>query len=185
VAATLAETIVKLEINEAFLKLKAMLVEKGCRVIAEEPPKNLTVQQGSLWGATPKTAQKTIKYKLSASGSETRITSHSTLSKGYVNLTVVGCVFAVALILLCVWMSFDLAAFAASQKQSFWSWIVTAKGYAGTQSALWLSATTQVFAYFLVAVIALEVVIVVYAHYKIGGFAEEILKLLQKNQANK
>lgn len=174
----MAETTVNLEINEAYTKLKAVLAEKGCRIITEAQSKSLTVQQGSLWGVSPKTAQKTIKYEFLASGTETRITSNSALSACYVKLTVVGCVFAVALALLCMWISFDLAAFAESQIQSFWSWLITAEGYASVRGALLLSDLTLVFAVFLVAVLALEGFIVAFVHFRIGCFAEEVLHKL-------
>jgi len=95
-----------------------------------------------------------------------------------VKLTVAGCIFALALALLCAWISLDLAGFAASQKPSFWSWLTEAGGYADTQGAILLSNLTRAFAVFLAVTLALEAFVVAYVRSKVNVFAEEILKNL-------
>ena len=49
----LPQRIVNIKIEETYLKLKAVLVEKGCLVVSETP-QQLLVKQGSLWGISPK-----------------------------------------------------------------------------------------------------------------------------------
>ncbi len=170
------ETVVSVGIEEAYSQLRTLLSQNNCRITAEQAPKNLRIKQGSLWGISPKTAQKTVVFQLSQNGSETQIESNSSLSPDYLKLTVIGCVFAVALALLCAWISLDLAGFAASQKPSFWSWLTEAGGYVDTQGAILLSNLTRVFAVFLAVTLALEAFVVAYVRSKINVFAEEILK---------
>jgi len=96
-------------------------------------------------------------------------------------LTFAGCIFAVALVLLCTWISLDLAGFAALQKASFWSWLVEVGGHADMQGAILLSNLTRVFAVFLLCTLALEVFVVAYVRSKLTLFAEEILKKLHSD----
>ena len=51
---------VNLKIEEVYPKLKDALVEKDCKVISEEPPRQICVKQGSLWGIVPQTAKKIV-----------------------------------------------------------------------------------------------------------------------------
>jgi hypothetical protein len=172
----LAETKVAQEIGEAYAHLKTVLLAKGCRITAEHQPTSVEVMQGSLWGIMPKTAKKIVVFQLSAAEKGMRIASTSKLSSGYMKFAVAGCVFAVALAVLCVWISLDLAAFAASQSHSVWSWLAEAGGYVDVQGAVLLSGLTQTFAVFLTIMLVLETCILLLAKLKVDSFAEEVLR---------
>jgi hypothetical protein len=180
---SLAEAVVALEVGEAYSQLKGLLVQKSCRVVAEELPTGMVAEQGSLWGVTPRTAKKTIRYRLFASNSETRVTVKSQMSSDYVKFTVFGCGFAVALALWCAWLSADLGALAAGQKEGYWSWLVESGGYVNVQGALMLSDLTLAFVFFLAVTLALEAFVVAYVHFKINDFAEDTLKMLIQGQS--
>ena len=68
---------VSVGIDEAYADLKAALVEKGCIIISEEPPKQMLVKQGSLWGMSPGTAKKTIAINFAPVDSGTQVTCSS------------------------------------------------------------------------------------------------------------
>jgi len=72
----------------------------------------------------------------------------------------------------------DLDAFMVTQQPSYWSWIATVDGYIDLQTAETFVSLTRMLAVFLAIIIAIEAVIVVYAHFRINSFAEENLKAL-------
>jgi hypothetical protein len=171
----LLERTVNLKIEEAYPKLKAALVELGCKLISEESPKQICFKQGSLWGISPKTAKKTITVNLENCGEKTGIRLSSKLASDWKNITLIGCGLAVVLVGLCVWMATDLTTLITSNVPGFWSWLVTVNGnvdLVATQAFVnliwWLAG-------FLCLVIILEAAIVVYVHSKIDSFIERIL----------
>jgi hypothetical protein len=171
----LAERTVSLEIEEAYADLKAALVEKGCKILSEEPPRQILVKQGSLWGMSPKTAKKTVDINLASVDSGTRVTCSSKLASDWKNITAVGCVLAFVLVGVCLWMATDLSAFMVTHEPSFWSWLVTVEGNVDLQASQTLVNLTWGLAVFLSVVILLEIAIVVYVYSKINTFAEETL----------
>ncbi|MCW4007962.1 MAG: hypothetical protein NWF09_04630 [Candidatus Bathyarchaeota archaeon] len=174
----MGEYVVSLEMTEAYAHLRAILLRKGCKIIAEEPPTSIYVQHGSLWGISPETAKKTLCYHLSQSDSGTCISYSSSLSSDWKNLTVIGSALAVIMMAFCWWISVDLEVSIAAQMPSYWSWIATVDGHVDYQALQMFLDLVRVLAVFLVIVIALEVVIAVYVHLRIDVFAEENLRAL-------
>jgi hypothetical protein len=169
------EHTVDLEIEETYSKLKATLVEKGCKIVSEEPPKQISVKQGSLWGVTPRSAKKTVQYHLEPIGQKTRVTFSSKLSTDWKNLTIIGTALSFIVVGLCLWISMDLSAFTVTRQSSYWSWIATVNGYVDFRISEVFINLTRALAVFLSVIIALEVVIAVYAYFKINFFGEETL----------
>ena len=153
----LLERTVNLEIDKAYADLKAVLLEKGCKIISEEPPKQILVKQGSLWGMSPKTAKKIIEVNFAPVDSGTQVTCSSRLSSDWKNLTLVGCALAAVLVGLCLWMTVDLNAFMVTQKPSFWSWLVTVNGSVDFQVGQAFVNLTKALAVFLSVIILLEI----------------------------
>jgi len=169
---------VSLGINEAYADLKALLLRKGCKVVAEEPPTFISVKQGLLWGISPRTAKKVVSYRLSPVDSGTRISCSSSLASDWKNLTIIGSAVAVLVMALCWWIATDLEAFMIMQESSYWSWIVMVDSYIDFQTGQMFVGLTRMLAVFLAIIIALEAVVAVYAHFRINAFAEEKLKAL-------
>jgi hypothetical protein len=174
----LLERNVNSEIENAYDNLKAVLLHKGCKVIAEEPPTFISVRQGSLWGISPRTSKKTISYRLSPEDSGTRIIVSSSLSSDWKNLTIIGSALSIIVASLCWWIVADLESYAASQQKSYWSWIITNGNYTNFGLAQAFSDLTRGLAIFLVAIVFLEVVIYVYVKSRMNEFAGETLKPL-------
>ncbi len=174
----MVERTVSLEIEKAYRDLKAILLEKNCKITAEEAPTLISVRQGSLWGISPLTAKKNVDYRLDAGDSGTRITCSSSLAADWKNLTIIGCLLSVVVVALCLWMSMDLDALVATQQQGCWSWIATADGYMDVQTAEMFAGLTRMLAVFLAVIIVAEVAIVVYVQFRINRFAEGILNAL-------
>jgi hypothetical protein len=178
---SLVERTVGLEIEKAYADLKAVLLEKNCRIIEEEAPTFISVRQGSLWGISPLTAKKNVNYRFDAVDSGTRITCSSSLASDWKNLTIIGSALAVVVVALCLWMSMDLDALVATQQPSYWSWIATVDGYIDFQTAQMFAGLTRMLAVFLAIILVAEVVIVVYVHFRINSFAEETLNALRQS----
>jgi hypothetical protein len=172
------ERTVGLENEKAYEKLKTLLLEKGCRIIAEEPPALFSVKQGSLWGVSPRTAKKTVTCQLAPVDSGTRITYSSALASDWKKLTIIGTALAVVVASLCWWIATDLDAFMVTQQPSYWSWLVTVDSYIDFQAAQMFAGLTRILAVFLAIIITAELVIAVYVHFRINTFAEETLNEL-------
>jgi hypothetical protein len=169
------EQTVNMPIADAYADLKGHFEEKGCKVISETPPSSLVVKQGSLWGVLPKSAKKVVTCSLSQTGTETKISCNSRLSKDWVNLTIIGTALSVALVGFCLWMSIDLTAFLETGRYSTWSWVASVGSYVDYDLGESFVSLTRMLAVFLSAIIAAEVVIVFYARSRIDTFAKEVL----------
>ena len=175
----LFERTVDLEIKKAHAELKVLLLQKGCRILAEGPTL-VSAKQGSLWGISPRTAKKVVTYRLVRVDSGTRITCSSSLASDWKNLTVIGTALAVIVAALCWWIAIDLDSSVTAQQSSYWSWLVTVDGgYIDFQTAQMLAGVTRMLAVFLVIIIIVEAVVAVYVHFKINVFAEETLRELR------
>jgi hypothetical protein len=172
------ERTVHLEINKAYSAVKTALTDKGCKVISEQSPNKILLKQGSLWGISPGSAKKKIQVNLESVNSETKVTFSSCLSSDWKNVTLIGCVLAVVLIGLCLWMAFDLNAFLVTRKPSFWSWLVTVNGNVDLQVGQAFVNLAKTLAAFLCFIILLEIAITIYVHSRIDRFTNEILNSL-------
>ena len=175
---------VNLGIDKAYTDLKATLLEKGCRIISEDQPKQILVKQGSLWGISPKTAKKTIAVDLEAVDSGTQVSCSSRLSSDWKNLTIVGCALAAVLVGLCLWMTFNLATFMVTQKPVFWSWLITVNGSVDFQAGRALVSLTKALTVFLSGIIVLEMVIVFYVHSGMDRFTDDTVNSFFELPAN-
>ncbi len=118
-----------------------------------------------------------MRYSLAPDQAGTKVSASSSFSSDWKNLTLIGSVVAVVVLSVCLWISFDLESFVATATPSVWSWIATAGAYADFQIAQQFATMTRVFAVFLIVVMAIEVVVVVYCHHGLDGFADESLNL--------
>jgi hypothetical protein len=169
---------VDLELQQAFDKLKVSLTEKGCTVVSETVPTQLSVLQGSLWGILPKTAKKNITLNLQPEGNKTKVDFSSKLAKDWKNITLIGCALAAVLVIVCVWMALDLSSFMVDGNPSFWSWLVTAREHVEFSAGEAFINLAWGLTIFLSVVIALEIAVFFYCRAKIEAFAEEILSQL-------
>jgi hypothetical protein len=164
------------QIEQAYFALKGDLEGKGCKITSEQVPNRIVAEQGSLWGTTPKTAKKTLDFNLTATAGGTQITCQSKLSSSWVNLTVIGTVLSIVLVGVCFWISTDIDGFLASRQPSFWSWIVAEGSCVDVASASAFAFLTMGLAFFLIGMVALEVLIAANAQKKVDTLAIDTLK---------
>jgi len=161
--------------EDAYSKVNAILAQQRAKVVSEEAPKRICVKHGSIWGATPKSAKKTMELTFTSSPLGTEVTCQSRLSADWVNLTVAGCIFAAALAGVCFWMASDLSALLTGGKAGFWSWLATFNGTVDNSIANILLNLTKGLAVFLFAVIVVEAMVVMYVNRRIDAFAKQVL----------
>ena len=172
------EQTVNLEIEEAYSKLKTALLDSGCKIISEEPQKQICFKHGSLWGISPKTAKKIVNLHFESVVGGTKVSSSSWLASDWKNITIVGCALAIVLVSLCVWMATDLSSLIVTHVPGFWSWLVMVGSNVNLVAAQALVNLTWGLAVFLSVIILLEIVIVIYVGSKIDLFAKDTLNLL-------
>ena len=173
---------VNAEIDKAHADLKAVLVEKGFKVIKDEAPNKILVKQGSLWGMSPKTAKKTIEVTFAQVDYGTQVTCSSSLSSDWKNLTVVGCALAAVLVGLCLWMAIDLSMFMVTGKPTLWSWLATVNGNLDFVVAQAFVNLTKALAVFLSVIIVLEIAVAAYAYARIDRFAQGTFDVLLNHE---
>jgi hypothetical protein len=164
------EQTVNMPIADAYADLKSHLEKEGSKILSETAPTALVVRQGSLWGIAPQNAKKSVTCTLSQTGSETKISCSSKLSKDWVNITVIGIMLSIVLVGVCLWISIDLAHFLDTGVTSTWSWIASAGVYIDYNSGESFVNLTHMLAGFLTAVILAETVLLFYARSLVDAF---------------
>jgi hypothetical protein len=172
----LLERVLNLKADVAYQKVKAALVEGGCKVTSEEEPRRVCFRQGSLWGISPVSAKKTIKLDFEAAEDKTKVRCCSMLASDWMNITFAGCGLAAVLVGFCIWMASDLSGATASGSAGFWGWFVTVDGNVDVVAAQTLARLAWGLTGFLCLVIVLEAAIVVYAKTKIDAFTQTVLE---------
>lgn len=172
------ERVVSSKLEKSFEELRNLLLSQKCKIISEEHPKSITVEQGSLWGISSKGVKKVIDFHLLPHNSGTRIVSTSSLSSVWTVVSVLGYAVGGVFSFIFWWIATDLEASIVAERESFWGWLAEAFGYAGYRQALVLINVFKIVAIFLVVIIVISVIVDVYLFARKDSFSEEILKLL-------
>ena len=175
------ERSVDLEIEEAYSELKTILLERGCKIVSEEPPKHVSIEHGSLRGVSPKSAKKVVSYHTFPHESGTRIVSCSSVSSDWANLTLWGNIIAGVVAAVFWWIATDIAALAVDGTSGYWTWLAGAFGYPDVQYTFFMINLTKALSVVLVVAILLEILDVFIVYRGIDTFAVETLEeLVQK-----
>jgi len=172
------ERFVDLEIERAYSELRNRLLEKSCRIVSEEPPKHISVEQGSLRGVSPKSAKKVIVYQFHPQESGTRINSCSSISSDWANLTLWGNIAAGVVAAVFWWIASDIWVLATDGTYGYWTWLAGAFGYPNVQYTFFMMNVTKALSIVLFVTIVLEILDVFIVHRKIDAFAKETLNEL-------
>ncbi len=170
---------IRMEPNEAFLKIKEELTKRGCKIISDNLPKQIIAKQGSIWGLSPKTAQKIVTIDLEKAEFGTKITCSSKLGSSWKNLTIIGTALSIVVVGICLWIAYDLNVFLASRQPNYWSWLISVGGAVYVQIAQSLVSTMEILAVSLSSIIVFETIIALYAQRRVNLFAEEMLRELK------
>lgn len=180
---TLTEKTVLLPIEQSYIELKSILLKDKCRIIEEKPPQYILVKQGSLNGVLPKSAKKTVKFYLVPEEAGTKITSSTEIASDWTNMTIFGNILAGVLAAIFFWIAADMQNYLETAKAGYWSWLAQGYGYPDPVNTMFMVNLTRALAIFLVAAIAIEILIVLYVYPRKNTFAENALLKL-KNKKN-
>lgn len=176
----LHERIFGLKIESAYSEVRTILLEKGCKILSEEPPKHILIRQGSLCGVSPKEAKKIVSYHSFPHKSGTKIISYSSISPDWANLTLWGNIIAGVVAAVFWWIASDVTNYIVSGKSGYWTWVAGVFGYPNTQHAFFMIDVTKALSIVLVITILLEILDVFIVYRKIDIFAKETLDELTK-----
>lgn len=174
------ERICRLKNKNAYSEVRTILLEKGCKILSEEPPKQILIRHGSLRGVSPKKAKKIISYHIFPHKSGTKVVSYSSISPDWANLTLWGNIIAGVVAALFWWIASDVTNYLATGKSGYWTWLAGVFGYPNTQQVFFMINVTKVLSIVLVVTIFLEILDVFIVYHKIDAFSREILDELTK-----
>ena len=172
------ERVVSLKVEKAYEELKNLLFRSNCRIVAEEHSKSINVEQGSLWGVSPKGVKKIISFHLSPHNSGTRIVSVSSLDTVWTSVSLLSYVLGGIVAFIFWWIATDLEAGIIAWRRSFWGWLAEAFGYTSFREASMLVSLLKILSFLMVIVIIMGIIIDVYIYARKDSFAEETLRLL-------
>ena len=178
VVMALCERIISLEVQKAYEELKAALLRRGCKIVTEEPTKSIIVEQGSLWGMSPKGVKKRVTFSLFPYDSKTRVVSVTSLASDWVATSVFGCILSLLLAFVFYWIATDMEAFIAAKRHSLWGWLAEAFGYSGFQEALAIVGLIKILSIVLLVIAIVSILTDLYIYAKKDSFSEEVVKLL-------
>jgi hypothetical protein len=156
------ERVVSLEVSKAYEELKDALLKRDCKIVGEVPPRSIAVEQGSLWGLSPKGVKKRVTFDLFPYDSKTRVVSFSSLTSDWIGLSVVGYALLVVLGSMLGWIAADLEAL----------------GYTGFREALVMVGLLKVLSIVCFVVLIVGIIVDAYCYAKRDSFSEEVLRSL-------
>ena len=175
------ERAIGLEIEKGYSELRTILLEKGSRIVTEEPPKHISIQHGSLRGVSPKGAKKIVNYQFFPHNSGTRIISRSSISSDWANLTLWGNIIAGIVAAVFWWIATDMENLVTNGISGYWIGLARALGYPAVQHVFFMINVMRALSIVLVVTIILEILDVFIVYSKINSFAEETLdELVEK-----
>ena len=172
-----------LGVEKAYSELRTILLEKGSKIVSEDPPKHISIEHGSLRGVTPKSAKKVVKYDISPHELGTKIVSHSSISSDWANLTLWGNIIAGVVAAVFWWIVTDMENFVANGVSGYWTWLARAFGYPDVQYFFFMINVTKTLSIVLVVTIVLEILDVLIVHRMIDTFAAETLEEMAQKQS--
>lgn len=175
---TFLEKTATVPIEQAYPKLRSIIIDNKCKITSEKPPRYIKAKQGSLNGMQPKNAKKIIEFHLSPENSGTRITSSTKIASDWTNLAIFGSLAAAFMTGILLWIAADMQSYVETGKSGFWTWLSQAYGYPDLQNTYFIIDFTRALAVFLIVAIAAEVLIVAYVYPRKDKFAQEILQTM-------
>jgi hypothetical protein len=168
----LYERIVALDAEKAYSELKNQLFKQNSKLIVDEIPKHLVIEQGSLSGMTPKGIKKRVEYYFHPQGDHTRVVAKSSMASDWVKLNVASYVIAAALATVIFWVASDLR---NNSVLGLFNQVIEVQNYS---QALLLSNLLNGAATLILALIIISVIVDAYAYKRKYALVEESLKVL-------
>lgn len=174
----LFEKTVSVEVVKAYEELRKLLFRNRCKIISEENPKSIKVEQGSLWRVTPKRVKKTVSFYFIPNGSETRVITNSSLTVDLMLVSLLGYVLAGIFAFMFQWLAVDLDAYI---KGGGIIWKSLAFSYIDIKQPLFMVTLFKTLSTVSLIVLIYFILADIYVYLRKDSFAEKILGTLQKS----
>jgi hypothetical protein len=139
------EKLVSLDVERSYDELRRILLTNECKIVAEDPPRSITVEHGSFWAWTPRDAKKRIRFILIPQDSKTKITAITSLASYYIALFTLAFISLIIITPVLVWIVIDVESWVEGERSSFWGWLAeNLLGYRGYQRMLMLIGIAKV-----------------------------------------
>jgi hypothetical protein len=171
----LFERIVALDAEKAYSELKNQLFRQNSKLIIDEPPQHLVVEQGSLFGLTPKGAKKRIECHFHPQGDHTRIVAKTSLSSNWKKVTCLGYLIGAVCIALAILLAFTVQAIAT---QPYFLSIFTEFGSYNYSQLQLIANMLWGLAIFLVSILSVNIIADLLIYRRKDSLIEETLKML-------
>lgn len=160
------EKVVSHQLSATFVELKAILAASKCKLVGEKPPNFISVEQGSIWGVTPKSIKKKINFYLSANNSSTKISAYSELATSVIILAILTWPLALGSITFAKGLAIRLD-IEANQ------WYTSPEA---RQSYRALANLVRICIYAFLALAILDTILTIIGYIRVDSFAKEILQ---------
>jgi hypothetical protein len=170
----MVEGVVYFSAEWAYEELKKILLANKCRIISEDPPRSITVEHGSLWASRTRDVKKRVNFILIPMGSKTKIVAYTSLTEGYVALSVF--VLALLFIMLLIYV---IQLINVETLLNTWGWLIDLLYGSGlTRNIRDYLNIARIIAIFGVIVLVLLIISFVYMYTRREAFAEEVIRSL-------
>jgi hypothetical protein len=154
------ERITSLTPEKAYEELKNLLFRNNCRIVFEEYPKRIEVEQGSLLSITPRGVKKRISFTLLPHNSGARIVAISSFTRDWESYSILSYMLCIIIAFLLGWMSIELEVLAERGIFAVFYW------YCRIASIL------------LLIIVVVGIIIDLYLYARRNSFSEEVLRLI-------
>ena len=157
------EKLVSLNVERSYEELRRILLANECKIVAEDPPRSITVEHGSFWALTPRDVRKRIRFILIPQDSKTKIAAITSLASDYIALFIFAFISLTIIIPVGVWIVIDTENWAEET---------------GYQRMLMLTNIAKILLAVSTILVLIGLISGIYTYVKRESFSEEILKML-------
>jgi len=172
------ERVTVLAPNKAYEELRRILLREKCKIIEEDAPKKIVVEQGSWLDCSPGTYKKKISFYFVPYNSGTRIVSNTSRPPEKIAETIIGIIICTLIIGFLWWLILDVKAYIEEARSSIGGWLLELLGYTGFRQALVLINILEFLVFILVGIVVFGIISEVYCYAKREVVAEKFLSLL-------
>jgi hypothetical protein len=173
------EKLVSLNVERSYEELRRILLANECKIIAEDPPRSITVKHGSFWAWTPRDVKKKVRFILIPQDSNTKITAITSLASDYIALSILTFILMITIIPVGVWIVIDVENWVMEERSTFWGWLAeNLLGFTGYKKMLMLISIAKILLAITAILLLVSLISDIYIYVKRESFSEEILKML-------
>jgi hypothetical protein len=159
--------------NEAYEELRKILLREKCKIVEDDAPKSLVVEQEKFF-------KKNIRFNFISEESGTRIVSDTSLTSGSVALAILSPIISIVFTVFGWWMVADMRAYIEGLRSSLGGRFLELLGYTSYRQALSIIKVVELLVFVMGMLIIFEVISIIYYYVKRETVTEKLLSLLPR-----